>query len=46
MRWSGILARFSGKTIDELEAKLVEGELNELQALQLLQLRVIFKSCV
>lgn len=36
MTWSDIRAVFSDKTIDTLEAKLVEGQLSELQALKLL----------
>jgi predicted transglutaminase-like cysteine proteinase len=35
--WSDIIALFSDRTIDTLEAKLVEGQLDESQALKLLQ---------
>lgn len=37
MAWSDIIAIFPDKTIDTLEAKLVEGQINESQALKLLQ---------
>ncbi len=37
MAWSDIIALISDQTIDTLEAKLVEGQLSESQALKLLQ---------